>query len=112
MTHDEKLEQALGEMASREVVFEEALMDDAIAEHAYKVEKANAFLRAEGTEKAREAESIVKTDALFLVHLKAKAVVTFAKEKLKDVQQAVSARQTLVSAGRRGDNQYSHSGPG
>lgn len=76
--------------------FKLALEQDAEAEHLFKVEKAKAFLAAEGTEKARESQAIVATDKYLLDNLKKKAVKEFLREKLKDAQDALSARQSLL----------------
>jgi len=92
-----KLEQTLTEIYNREVDFGEALIADAEAEHAYKIAKATAFLSADGTEKAREAKSIVESDRLMLEHFRKKATKEFTREKLRDAQDALSARQSLLA---------------
>lgn len=96
MPTPENVETAISELYNREEAFADAVQDDAIAEHAYKVDKAKAFLRATGTEKAREAQSIVDTENLYLDHLKKKAIKEFTREKLRDAQDALSARQSLL----------------
>jgi len=108
MTGSENVERALSELASREKHYEDACLSDADAEHAYRMRKAQALLAAEGTEKAREAKSIVDSNKEMLAHLKAKAVRDFTKEKLRDSQQALSARQSLLTASSRSDQGYSN----
>ena len=91
------LENALSTITERETAFETALQDDANAEHLYKTEKAKAFLAADGTEKAREAKAVVESSKYLLDHLKKKAIKEFVREKLKDAQEAQSARQSILS---------------
>lgn len=78
------------------MAFKTALEEDAQAEHLAKVEKAKAFLKAEGTEKARDAQSVVDSDKYLLDHLKKKAIKEFTREALRDAQDALSARQSLL----------------
>lgn len=91
------VETTLAAIEEREKAYGEALNKDAEAEHQYKVEKAKAFLAAEGTEKARESASIIAVDKWMLEHLKKKAVKEFTREALRDAQDALSARQSLLS---------------
>jgi hypothetical protein len=107
-TQGSRLETALTELSSRETAFGEALDLDAVAEHAYKLAKASAFLASEGTEKAREAQSVVSSEKLFLDHLKKKAVKEFTREKLRDCQDALSARQSLLSSSVKSDLGYAN----
>lgn len=96
MTREELVEKAIRAVHDREEAYGEALDESATAEHAFKVAKADAFLKADGTEKAREAKSIIETERLFLDHLKKNAVKTFCSVKLQDAQDALSARQSLL----------------
>lgn len=98
-----EIEKALFEMASRETEVKTSGVEDAVKEHAYKIAFAKAILSAEGTEAVKKAQATISTEAQFLAHLKAKATYEFAKEKLRDVRQAISARQTIVSAEKESD---------
>lgn len=95
---DERLEQALSAVEQMEPDFEKALLDYADAETNYRVRKAEEYLKAEGTEKAREAASIIAVKKLLETRNHAEAVRDFLKAKIKDRQDAVSARQSLLSA--------------
>lgn len=102
------VENTLTMLWDRESSFEKAAMDDAEAEHAYKMQQARTFLAADGTEKARAAKSLVDSEALHLDHLKKKAVKEFTREKLKDAQSALSARQSILTAASRSDQNYAN----
>lgn len=104
------VEKALKELALRETDLKLALEAVGDAEHAYKLKKAQIFLSSEGTEKARDAESVVGSEALFLDYLKKKAAAEFTKEKLRDVQQALSARQSLLKFVEGSDTLHSQLG--
>lgn len=95
---DEQLEQALDAVAEIEPDFEKALNDEATKEHAFKVKQAEEYLKASGTVDERKAKALVTCKDVYLAHLKAVAVKDFLKAKLKDRQDAVSARQSLLSA--------------
>lgn len=100
------VQDTLTEMYQRENDFRETCLAEADTEHAYKVAKAKAYLTAEGTEKAREAQSVVNTETLYGEYLQAKARKEFTKEKVKDVQSALTARQSLLSASVKADSIY------
>ncbi len=95
---DQKLEQALDAVADVEPDFEKALMDHADAETRYRIRKSEEYMKAEGTEKARESEAIIAVAKLLDTRNRTKAVVLFLTEKLRDRQSAVSARQSLLTA--------------
>lgn len=95
---DEQLERALDAVAEVEPDFEKALLDYADAESNYRIRKSEEYLKAEGTIQSREAEAIKKVAQLLRERNKAEAVKDFLKAKLKDRQDAVSARQSLLSA--------------
>jgi hypothetical protein len=97
-TTDDRLEQALEAVAAIEPDFEKALIDHANAETAYRVRKSEEYLKAEGTIQSREATAIVAVKQLLEQRNRAEAVKDFLKEKLRDRQAAVSARQSLLSA--------------
>jgi hypothetical protein len=95
---DEQLEQALDAVAEIEPDFEKALLAYADAETTYRVRKAEEYLKAEGTEKAREATAIIAVRKLLEERNRSEAIRDFLKAKMKDRQDAVSARQRLLSA--------------
>jgi hypothetical protein len=97
-TKDDRLEQALDDVAAVEPDFEKALLDYANAETAYRVRKSEEYLKAEGTIQSREATAIVAVKQLLDQRNRAEAVKDFLKEKLRDRQAAVSARQSLLAA--------------
>lgn len=98
---DEQLEAALDAVAAIESDFEKALIDYASAETNYRVRKSEEYLKAEGTEKAREATAVIAVKQLLEERNRAEAVKDFLKVKIKDRQDAVSARQTLLNADLR-----------
>jgi hypothetical protein len=89
---------ALDAVAAVEPDFEKALIEYADAETRYRIRKSEEYLKAEGTEKAREATAIIAVAKLLEARNRAEAVKDFLKEKLRDRQAAVSARQSLLSA--------------
>jgi hypothetical protein len=95
---DDRLEQALDDVAAVEPDFEKALLDYAAAETNYRIRRSEEYLKAEGTEKAREAAAIIAVRKLLEERNRAEAVKDFLKVKIKDRQDAVSARQSLLSA--------------
>ena len=97
-SRDDRLEKALTDVEAIEPDFEKALLDYADAESLYRVRKSEEYLKAEGTEKAREAQAIIAVAKLLETRNRAEAVRDFLKAKLKDRQDAVSARQSLLSA--------------
>mgnify|MGYP003655705094 CR=1 FL=1 len=107
MLHASNLETTLTELYKREQAYGKALNEDVIAEHAYKMKKAEMFLLSEGTEKVKEAESVAQSKTEYLTHLTARAAKMFAKEKLADAQKALSARQSLLAADGQSDKGYS-----
>jgi hypothetical protein len=107
MTPEDKLEKALNELASREKDLEQVLTRDAEAEHEYKVQYAKAFLKAEGTVDERKSRAAVETEKFLKDHLTRQAQLVFVKTKIKDAQDAVSARQSLLSAALRTNSTFS-----
>ena len=98
---DEQLEAALERIPDLEEAFQKACVDYASAESDYRVAKAKAYLHAEGTEKAREAHAILRTENLLRERDRTEAIKEVTKEKLRDAQQAISARQSLLNASVR-----------
>lgn len=103
-----RLEDSLKELYSREQEFGQALEESAIAEHVYKMKQAREYLAAEGTEKARAAQATVACEKEHLTHVKTEATRDFTKEKLRDSQQALSARQSLLTASVKSDLGYAN----
>lgn len=93
----EHLEACLDAIWSREKDFETACTELADAEHAFKIEEAKKFLSGEGSVDARKAQALVASEHLHGDYLKKKAVKEFSREKLRDAQDALSARQSLLS---------------
>jgi len=90
------IESALRAVDERESEFGVALQNDAEAKHRYEMKQAQEFLDAEGTVDARKAIALKNCDVEYLDYLKKKAVKEFTREKLKDAQDALSARQSLL----------------
>lgn len=103
-----RLQDSLQELYSRENEYGTALQQDAEAEHAYKMKQAREYLAAEGTEKARTATALIACETLHLDYLKKAAVKDFTKEKLRDSQQALSARQSLLTSSVKSDLGYAN----
>jgi hypothetical protein len=97
-TKDDALEQALDAVAEIESEFEKALTDAANAESDYEIEYAKAFLKADGTEKAREAKAKGEVERFLRERFTKRAIRDFMKEKMHNRQTAVSARQTLLKS--------------
>lgn len=103
---DQQLEQALEAVADIEPDFESALLTCADAEAEYEVEWSKAYLKAEGSIEARKAAATIATHALLKAKNDAKAVKEFLRAKLKDRQDAVSARQSLLRADLRTNERF------
>lgn len=103
---DEQLEKSIEAMEVMEDAFEEALLAYADAESAYRIRRSDEYLKAEGTEKAREAQAILAVAKLLQERNRAEAVKDFVKAKMKDRQEAVSARQSLLSSARRTNERF------
>lgn len=95
---EQLIEAALNMVADREESFEIACKEYAEAESEYRVQFAKAYLAAEGTEKARNSEAIIKVERFLRERDRTEAVKEFTREKLRDSQAAVSARQSLLNA--------------
>lgn len=97
MSRSDTTEKTLSEIWRREKAFGEAVQASADAEHLWKIENAKAFLAAEGTEKARTAQAMIDTEELHRDFLTKQASMRFLREKLRDAQSALSARQSQMS---------------
>jgi hypothetical protein len=95
---DQELENALKAVEEIEPDFEQACKDYFSAKAEAKIAEKQAYLNAEGTIQAREATAVVKTAEQIRDLAGKQAVYEFLKEKLADRQEAVSARQSLLSA--------------
>lgn len=98
MDREQKLEQALSLLADREDAYETACKEFASAESEYRIELSKAFLKAQGSVEARKAQSIIDVQVQLRERDRTEAVKEFTKEKLKDCQTAVFARQSLLNA--------------
>lgn len=101
------LDNLLLELPKVEQALHAAAVADADAESDYKVESAKEILKADGTEKVKLALALVNTSAKFKTHLKARAEYEFLKEKIRDLRQAISARQSILSAEKESDKMHS-----
>lgn len=96
-SNQDNIETSLSMLWDREQAFEQAAIEDAEAEHEFKMRHAKEFLTAEGSVEARKASALVASETLHANYLKKKAVKEFTREKLRDAQDALSARQSLLS---------------
>ncbi len=103
-----QLEQSLTELYSREQALQKACIEAAEIEGEYKLKYAKEYRLAEGTVKDRESEALEKCAKEYLAYIKADAVRAFTKEAMRNSQQALSARQTLLTASSRGDLGYAN----
>lgn len=103
---DEQLEQALDAVADIEPDFESALLTAADADADFEIEWAKEFLKADGSVEARKAQAVVATARFLKAKGTAKAVKEFLREKLRDRQSAVSARQSLLAASLRTNERF------
>lgn len=97
MTKEEGLEGAIVTVFEREQAYEEAVTNAAIAEHDYKLKHAEEYLKADGTVDERKAKALKASANLHKNYLTTDAIRTFTREKLKDAQDVLSARQSLLS---------------
>lgn len=92
------LEKAIRELSVREGEYAKAVENAACIDADYRIAKALAFLRADGTDKTREYEAVVKCGELLKERDAAIAYRDLMREKLIDVRAALSARQSILSA--------------
>lgn len=104
----ENVEKVIGELAHREMSYITACTDVADAEHAYKMKLAREFVQAEGSVDLRKNLALIKCEEVYKEFLTATAVKDYTKEKLKDAQSVMSARQSLLTASVKGDWNYSN----
>lgn len=90
------IETSLSEIWQREKDFQEACQNAARAKHNFKMQYAAAYLKAEGTLPVKDAIALLKCKDAHLEHVNTDAVYEFTKEKLRDAQSALSARQSLL----------------
>lgn len=103
-----QLEESLTELYSREQALQKACVDAAEIEGEYKLKLAKEYRLAEGTVKDRESVALEKCEKEYLAYLRAEAVRAFTKEAMRNSQQALSARQSLLTASSRSDQGYSN----
>lgn len=109
-SNQDNIESSLSELWQREKDFERAIQDAADAEHTYKVASAKAYLSASGTIDERKALALVGCETLHEDFVKKEAIAAFVKEKLKDAQSALSARQSLLNFEARTNFGFNQSG--
>lgn len=98
MDREQKLEQALTLLADRETAYETACTEAADAESEYRIKLAQEFLKASGAVELRKNVALVAVEVQLKDRNKKEAIKEFTKEKLRDCQNAVSARQSLLYA--------------
>lgn len=98
---EQKLERALAALAEREEAYEKACYEFADAESEYRTQFAREFLLADGAVELKKQTAINKVAKHLKERDKKEAIRDFTKEKVKDAQLAVSARQSLLSSARR-----------
>ncbi len=96
MNREELVEKAIRTVHEREGDYQTAVENEALAEHEFKVQNAKEFLKASGGAEIRKMEALVATENLHKDYLTKQAIAAFTKEKLKDAQAALSARQSLL----------------
>jgi len=105
--HEERINKTLQEMYERETAYDAALINAVDADFDYKVAEAQAFLKAEGNVEERKRQALLAVAEQYKAHLIAEATKTIMKVKVDDCRQALSARQTMLSAEVRIHNQTS-----
>jgi hypothetical protein len=92
------LEESLKAVGQVEQEFELALNNSADKEYAYEIAFSTAVLGSTGTNaETRKADAILKCQKELEAHLKAEARKAFMKSKMTDAQNAVSARQSILT---------------
>lgn len=102
------LESSLKELYDREKALEQAMYSAVEIEGEYKLKLAKEYRLAEGTVKDRENTALENCRDLYLAYIKADAVRAFTKEAMRNSQQALSARQSLLTASSRSDQGYAN----
>lgn len=102
------LEKSLTELYSREEALRTALNNAAEIEAEYKLKLAKEYRLAEGTVKDRENLALEKCKEEYIAYVKADAVRAFTKEAMRNSQQALSARQSLLTASVKSDLGYAN----
>lgn len=103
-----QLEQSITELYDREKDLRDACLSAAEIEGEYKLKLAKEYRLAEGTIKDRENTALENCQEQYLAWLKADAVRAFTKEAMRNSQQALSARQSLLTASTRADQTYAN----
>ena len=102
---EQQLEGALSRLFDRSDELKKALSDAAEAESEYLVQFAKEFLIAEGTIDNRKNEAILKVERYLRERDRTEAIKDFTKEYVKASQIECSARQSLLSAETRTNQQ-------
>lgn len=101
LDRDEQLEAALDMLFDREKAYEDACKEFASAESEYRVQYAKEYLIASGAVEERKQTAMSKVARFLAERERTEAIRDFTKEKVRDAQLAVSARQSLLSSARR-----------
>lgn len=70
------------------------------AESEYRVEKAKAFMSAEGTERAREHQAVIATQILLIERDKTAAMARVQLQRVKSLHARIDVGRTVASAER------------
>lgn len=101
LDRDQELEEAIEHMMTMEGLFVEAVSKAATAESVYRLDFSDAFLLAQGTEKVRNAEALLRVREQLTMRNDTEATREYTFQKLKNSQTAVTARQSLLNANVR-----------
>lgn len=103
----DNVEKVITELYSREELYKSACTKQADAEYTYKTKSAVEFNGAEGSVDVRKNLALIACKDQYKAYLQAEAVKDYTKEMLRDAQQVLSARQSLLSASVKSDFGYS-----
>lgn len=106
-TEAENVEKVIAELYTRESAFKDACTKLADAEYEYKTELAVEFGKADGSVDVRKNLALIACKVQYKAYLQADAIKDYTKELLRDAQDVLSARQSLLSASVKSDSYYS-----
>jgi hypothetical protein len=105
------LEKSIEALWEREKAYEEALIDAAEKEYAYRMKYAAEFKLSQGSNAdARKQDATIATGVELQLRLKADAIAAFTKEALLDARAALSARQSILSAKSKNEPYFAGAG--
>lgn len=105
LDREQQLDRALSRLFDRSAEYEKVLKDAAEAESEYRVQYAKEFLKAEGTIDQRKSAAIVAVERFLRERDRTEAQKDFMKEYVRSSQLECSARQSLLSAETRTNQQ-------